>query len=450
MMPPLPAILAVMMVAMSPAGDPVARAPGQRDWVSTYHGPRNDIPSAVVVSPDGTSVFVSGTSYIRARGNCSDYATAAYDASDGSQRWSARYDGPGASCDGVVGMALSDDGTQLIVTGTSPGIDSSDDIVTIAYDTADGSQTWLARYDGPFHGSDVSVGVVAASDANTAFVTGHVQLSECGDDLDPCEYEAVAIAYDAATGVQRWAADYGDPDGGSTGASAIASEGTMLFVSVVGRSGPSQLLALNASTGVRHWVADLDDTLYPGAIAVTPDGGTVVVTGENLDYNRYAITALATSDGSVRWRVNRGAPDFAWSSLAVAPEGDLFFAGESRSNYLVLQIDGGDGSTLWRARYRGSGGEDSPGALTTSLDGTRVYVTGSSARGGSYRLSYATIAFDATDGTVLWLDRYGGRLGGYHWALAIAATPTGDVVVTGESEGSDGWTDFATIKYLDA
>lgn len=449
-MPRLPAVFA-LLVAMSPAADPVDSPRGEREWVARYDGPshRNDGPSAVAVSPDGASVFVSGTSYFGGRTNCSDFATVAYDGADGSQLWARGFNGAGSSCDGVAGMALSADGASVFVTGSSPGVDSFGDVVTVAYDARDGSEVWVGRQDGPLHGSDSSVDLFLSADARTVYVVGSLQLSECGSDLDPCEYEMATIAYDAASGAPRWVTEHRVPEG-SAYASGIAGNGTMLFVSTnVSPGGLGQVVALDATTGVRRWVVDIE-AYNVHSIAVTSDGGTVVVVGEDVDESRYAVTALSASDGSLLWRVVRGSPDFPISSLAVAPtSGSIYLALESKSDYLILSIDRADGSTIWRRKYAGSGSEDSPQAIITSPDGTRVYVTGSSGRSGSYRPSYATIAFDATDGAILWLDRYGGRLGGYHFASAIAATPAGGVVVTGESESPDGWADFATIKYAE-
>jgi hypothetical protein len=440
------ASLAFLMAVMFSAVGSVGQEPGRRDWVARYDGPRhkNDIPHAVAASPDGRSIFVAGTSYVRASANCSDYATVAYDSSDGSQLWSAEHDGPGSSCDDVVDAALSADGTLLFVTGTSSSIDSPDDVVTVAYNTVDGSERWVARADGPFHGRDLGVGVFTTTDPRTVIVVGSFQVSACEDDLDPCQYRAAAIAYDALTGALRWRSDYTGPRR-TTFATGVAGNDDTLFVPVTGLGSSIQLVAFELSTGSRRWVATLSKVYEVKDIAVSADGRLVFLAGVGAD-GRYRVAAFDTADGSLRWAVSRGSSLYDAASLGAPPTSDaVFFAAESRFEYLVLSIDSEDGSSIWKARYDGSSDSDSPRGISASPDGTRVYVTGGSSRGGVS--SSATIAFNAADGTIIWLGRYGGRIAGSHFPSAITATPDGGVVVTGDSEGEDGWTDFATVKY---
>ena len=76
-----------------------------------------------------------------------------------------------------------------------------------------------------------------------------------------------------------------------------------------------------------------------------------------------------------------------------------------------------------------------------SPDGTKVFVTGLS--DGS-TTDYATIGYDATTGTELWVGRYKGSGSGYDAAFGLAMSPDGTkVFVTGDSQGSTA--DFATV-----
>ncbi len=130
--------------ARSPAaagtGHP-AGAPGSQLWVRLYNGPGNsfDAASSVAVSPGGSRVFVTGVSQGTRSGP--DYATVAYSAATGARLWVTRYNGPGNGDDAARSVAVSPGGSTVYVTGSSyPGS------VTLAYSAATGAQLWLARH----------------------------------------------------------------------------------------------------------------------------------------------------------------------------------------------------------------------------------------------------------------------------------------------------------------
>src|SRR5712691_4654674 len=148
-------------------------ATGRRLWVSHYHGPGigpgNDYDgaSAVAVSPAGSTVFVTGTSTGRRTGQ-SDYATVAYSAATGRQLWVRRYYGPGKLDYGASAAAVSPDGSRVFVTGTSSGRTTDGDYATVAYSAATGRQLWVSRYRG-YEAESVAV----SPDGTTVYVTGY-------------------------------------------------------------------------------------------------------------------------------------------------------------------------------------------------------------------------------------------------------------------------------------
>ena len=93
----------------------------------------------VGTSPNGSKVFVTGTS--QGAGTGVDFSTIAYDAMTGAKLWVRRYDGPVSSTDAAHAMAVSPDGSMLVVTGESEGTTAGGtDYATIAY-TATGGLT---------------------------------------------------------------------------------------------------------------------------------------------------------------------------------------------------------------------------------------------------------------------------------------------------------------------
>ena len=109
-----------------------AMSGGQR-WEARYNGTGkgDDIATSMAIAPDGSSVFVTG----RSEGATSafDYATVAYDMDAGAKRWVATYDGPAIGDDAAASVAVSPDGTKVFVTGSSTGVGTLKDYATIAY-----------------------------------------------------------------------------------------------------------------------------------------------------------------------------------------------------------------------------------------------------------------------------------------------------------------------------
>jgi WD40 repeat protein len=162
-------------------------ATGKRLWVRRYNGPanRHDFASSVAVSPGGTRVFVTGYSY---GGTTSiDYATVAYSAAAGHQLWVSRYNGP-ANTSEASSVAVSPAGRTVYVTGFSEGLAGEDDYATVAYSAATGGQRWVSRYAGPSNGSS-SACCLAVSPAGTkVFVTGYSYGGTTGIDYATVAY----------------------------------------------------------------------------------------------------------------------------------------------------------------------------------------------------------------------------------------------------------------------
>jgi hypothetical protein len=85
--------------------------------------------------------------------------------------------------------------------------------------------------------------------------------------------------------------------------------------------------------------------------------------------------------------------------------------------------------------------------VAVAANGDEVFVTGSSL-GLSSSFDYATVAYDAPSGAVLWTRQYNGPGNDYDYATSAAASPDGSALfVTGSSPGSGGVNDYATVAY---
>ena len=113
-----------------------------------------------------------------------------------------------------------------------------------------------------------------------------------------------------------------------------------------------------------------------------------------------------------------------------------------------------NGDTLWTARYNGIANKNDIGYAIAVDDSENVYVTGSSEGTiGVHGIfeDYITIKYDSA-GTLKWAKPYNGPGTDFDVAYSICVDYLGNVIVTGESGGgsvssSDSHQDYATIKY---
>src|SRR5947207_645351 len=124
-------VIVTLVVGVAPG---LEAAPATRQqWVSTYRGPRKlgAQAYATAVSPDGSTVFVTGTS-TGFTGYDYDWATVAYGATDGRLLWDERYSTKGNLDDVPLACAAAPDGSMLFVTGFSRAPSGTAGMTTLA------------------------------------------------------------------------------------------------------------------------------------------------------------------------------------------------------------------------------------------------------------------------------------------------------------------------------
>jgi outer membrane protein assembly factor BamB len=426
--------------------------PGAELWAQRYDGPAHshDVATSVGVSPDGTTVYVTGISFEFApEPEISDYATVAYDASTGTERWLARYKGVAPnSNDEAYSLGVSPDGTTVYVTGGSGG-----HYATVAYAASTGAERWVARDDSPIGGTGgIALSLRVSPDGKRVYVTG----------ISGWDY--VTIAYEASTGTKRWRTRYDGPAHSTDTAYSVtvSPDGTRVYVTgeSYGRD-PSRsyaTIAYDASSGVQLWakrtggVTVSSDSAY--SLEVSPDGTSVFVTGTSRipsNTSEYLTIAYNALTGAQLWaRRYRGPQRYGEAhSLGVNPDGATVYVTGSENyegyytDYATIAYDASTGAQLWVARYDGpSHQEDRANSLRVSPDGTFVFVIGES------ESDYATVAYDASTGAELWVARYDGPAHGDDRAHSLAVSADGTrVFVTGQSDGESGYDDYATVAY---
>jgi hypothetical protein len=444
-------------------------APGSQLWVSHYDGPANsiDFATAAAISPGGGTVFVTGVS--DAANGVGDYATVAYEPATGKQLWVSRYNGPGNSLDLPFSIAVSPDGTKVFVTGESVGTASNYDYATIAYNAATGSQLWIRRYNGPNNAVSVAKSLAVSPDGSTVYVTGYSGTT--GRPTPHNDY--VTIAYNAATGAQRWLSRYNGPANQNDQARWIAVSPDGHSVYVTGRSyGTTSFydyatVAYNAATGSQRWVsryngpANMND--FANEVVVASDGSTVYVTGGSAGKAPqidFATVAYNAATGAMRWVSRYNGPGHrqdSGRSLAVTPDGrTLIVTGSSwgvssATDYATIAYNAATGAPLWTKRYSGTSSyaNDDPAAVAVSPNGSTAFITGQS-WGGATGADFATIAYNIATGAQLWVSRYNGPGNSSDGGSALVVSPGGGAIyVTGQSDQttSTSSADFATIAY---
>jgi hypothetical protein len=378
-------------------------------WTREYSSPGNadDRGWRVVVSPDGTRVFVVGSSpNINVSATANDYVTIAYDAASGQRLWLERFNPTGTKDFQAVAVAVSQDGSRLFVTGAAETntVNNQEvrDMVTVAYNAATGGRLWSARFNGP-HGDDAPSAIGVSPDGTHVFVTGEVNLAS-GDRWE-------TICYGAADGTFTWYTGTSTGPGdviGSATAMAVGTDGTVWVAGVVPYSTTMhfyEVRGYDSATGANthegfYGTNKLD---YPTAIAVSGDGGSLYVTGEG--------------DG-----------DYATVAFPVTADWGL--------------------TRRWVARYDGPAhGFDHASSLALTPDGKKVIVTGWST-GTSGGLDWATLAYTASTGTLIWLRRNNGPGSGDDYGNALAISPDSSrVVVAGSTTGATTGDDWSVIAY---
>ncbi|HET7015017.1 MAG TPA: PQQ-binding-like beta-propeller repeat protein [Streptosporangiaceae bacterium] len=305
-------------------------ATGARLWVTRFNGTGNgtDIAHAIGVSPDGTKLFVTGES--AGHGSGADYVTIAYNAATGTQLWRERYSGAGARADVATSMAVSPDGGEVYVTGHSATRSAGFDYVTIGYNTNSGGRLWTVRYNGKANGDDIPSGLAVTPDGHEVAVTGTsggvgddyatVAYSETdGSQLWATRYNGTANKADVATGLAIGAAPGGGWNVVVTGYSDIAGFTGFDFITI----------GYNATTGTQAWLSDytsvgkrFDKT---AAITVAP-GGQLWMNGTGKSGKGGLVTiAYKTTNGTPQ-RTDRYIRPAIITAVAIATNNDEVFS----------------------------------------------------------------------------------------------------------------------------
>lgn len=418
---------------------------GQRaveDWVATYDS-NSDYATAIALD-DFDNIYVTGLSWGPSGSSC---ATIKYD-SNSNEEWTAWYDGAGGE---TVAMAVDGFGNVYIACAVL------EDYLTIKYNV-NGIKMWEARYNGPSDKLDEPADVVV-DDFGNVYVTGRSWRDES-------KFDYATVKYASDSNELVWVARYNGPgnDWDTAHAITVDSAGNIY---VTGRSkgsgtGGSDYATIKYApdSNVPVWVARYNGAAnsYDEAYAIAVDDlCNICVTGSSEGSGTYSdcVTIKYGSDSNEPiWIARYDSPtnyfDMA-SDITIDGLGNVFVTGSTVSgvgadyDYITIKYGSDSNEAVWVEEYNSSG-NDYDQAVAIAVDGSgNVYVTGRS-EGDGTDYDYATIKYD-TNGTELWEARYNGPGSGFDIPTGIAVDDSGNVYVAGLSMGDGTDEDYVTIKY---
>ena len=371
----------------------------------------------------------------------------AWASSGGSQRWTASYHfGDKAFSDAV---AVTPDGSTVFVTGTTDQGESDSHFATLAYDASTGAEKWVATFllatDHDQYGRGNAIAV--SPDGSTVYVTGSTACFRC---QRPVARRVGDRRVRRRVREPEWVARF--RSGVEPGSVAVSPDGEKVFVNgSTGDSDESETIAYAASDGDSLWAVHSDDSpVYARtALKVSPNGSTVYVASTTagdgfacrFDSGGYRTTAMSAVDGSSRWsstfRFDTGQACGRASDLALSRDGSTVwvtgYGGPSQGDSDqfrsgTVAYDAHTGARLWdqqddRMRVTNS---DISVYLAATPDGSEVFALGSYCDASSpscEQRTLVTAAYDGATGSRLWLSHFDG--GGQGWPTGLVVSPDG-------------------------
>lgn len=379
---------------------------GKRLWVSRYGGPGSlaATPWAIAVSPSGRTVFVTGIAPAPAGSgqpsSVHDYVTVAYSARTGARLWVSGYDGPPAAVQFVrtTALAVSPNGQTVYIDGAT-----DHGFATVAYNASTGAQRWSASYTPTdYQGFDATSKATVSPDGRTVYVA-----MIAGAEV-PRAPAVSTVAYSTATGKRLWQRSAGYFGTGVPGMAALAitPNGRTVIVAATGQPAHKRerylTIGYDAASGAQRWARTYGGIRrrdFAAALALNPTGSTAYVTGLSMSLNStvFATVAYRTATGARAWaRDYQATPGPVQAAgIAVGRSGTLYVAGTLGYNWFATIAYSPAGRQIWVRRVGKPNSVTLASSVVVSLTSGDVDVTGFTGGQSARTDNYLTVAYRA-------------------------------------------------------
>jgi uncharacterized delta-60 repeat protein len=308
------------------------------------------------------------------------------------------------------------------------------------------TQDWVARYNGTSPKRVDIFSKMVIDNSGNVYVTGYSNSGSYSWDDD-----FVTVKFNSS-GIMQWVQIYNGLFDTTDRAADIAVDNAG-NVYVTGQSLTDNtdidfVTIKYNSAGVQQWVQRYiylgDD--FPTCIAVDESGFVYVSGGTNMNGGLKFTTIKYTAGGGQVWIADSPSGDKI-NSMKVDNSGNVYVTGpgwNDNYNYVTIKYNS-LGLQQWISSYDGPANQQDY-ARSIDIDNSgNVFVTGDSDGDGTQE-DYATVKYNPS-GVLLWSQRYNGTSNSLDFAYCVKTDASGNSYVTGRSTQSGAGYDFVTIKY---
>lgn len=357
-----------------------------------------------------------------------------------TQVWEARWrDFTGDYNSGSIGIAI-DKWQNIYAVGYT--LSPYNNFVAIKYNSS-GTQLWVKKYFGQ-NDSNVFPTAMGIDSLGNVFIAGYINYNMSSDNI-------ITVKFNSPNGDILWEKTYKAPNNWGSGVSGLSVDKYGNSYLVGGTTAKNSLIIKYNPQGDTLWTRlNYFNASYLYDCTID-DSSNLYATGLNDAPNpvgSHSFTLKYSSDGILRWTKSYTDSSSTNTHIAVDGAGNCYSGGVIRHTggaNLVLFKYNINGNLQWISKYIMPVYRDAqPNNICVNRTGTYVVAGG---MGGFSSYDYLTIGFNALTGDTVWTRKYDGPNQGYDEINDMVMDKYNNVYVTGRSDGVGTGYDYATIKY---